>query len=101
MKSTASVDDSKFGNFKRWLEARIWIIVADVTGVTFLLAITASPLLGEWLFALLIGLPVLISFISLSPREPERKVEPPKRKVSDIRIFIAPREDDYDYQAVA
>ena len=85
----------------RWA-SRIWIFVADVAGLTALLSVIASPLLGYWLIVLLAcgPLAVALAFWALQSDKPEPQVTPTasrRRRVSDIRIVITPRLDEYGY----
>ena len=85
----------------RWA-SRIWIFVADVAGLTALLAVTASPLLGNWLSVLMACGPAIaaLALWSLQSNGPEPQVTPAvprRRRVSDVRIVITPRLDEYGY----
>lgn len=87
---------------QRWA-SRIWILVADVAGLTALLAVTASPLLGDWL-GILGPASAALALWALRAEKPEPKVVPAiRRRVNDIRIVITPRahEDEYGYPIAA
>lgn len=99
-KNSARNGSAKGQPQSRWA-SRIWILVADVAGLTALLAVTASPLLGDWLSVLMACGPAAaaLALWAVQSNKPEPKVTPtvPRRRLSDIRIVITPRLDEYGY----
>ena len=82
---------------------KIWVMVADAIGLVILLAAASSSVLGEWMFVLLTGVPVVASCILLkSPsRKSDSTVTPVAQPVSQRRIVISPRVAEWEPYSVA
>jgi hypothetical protein len=77
-----------------------WVILADVAGISLLVAVLlsagGSPALKEWMFMLLTAIPALAAMnIMISHLKPQPAPVPVKaRVVAQRRIIIAPRPID-------